>query len=806
MNRWLANARSAIGGRRLGLARLTALLSALAACGADAPDPGYIGPGVTGARVGGQSGAVVDAGAVTDTAVRRADARMTVADGPVGSGDTGGGTGGASQPADGGAPVATAFTSAACLACEKRVCESGDATEGDGCGMRAKFAQLDDGELVGDGRQKGKKKKDVGQALLDCFVRTSCWLRNPIDCLCGTAVGAACATDMANGACKREIEDATESVDPATVGARFYSLTYAGLVTQQFAFAHDFCPNECETGAAGGAGGSGGTGGTSVGVDAGGGAGGTGGGPGPQGGASGAAGGSVLGASAACNSCVTRSIDDPLVDEDKRCHAEDAAASCSQLTGDDRRLCEAVEQCFRRTKCWTTDAFEDCYCGTAKGTACATSAVNGACVAEVLAATKTSDPVAVGNRFYDLQYPAAHATVRLVQCEKNCVADCADPVTVTGSSGVDSGVPVSAVDAGVPVTTVDAAPADGSTSAPAPDAGATGGGRYVATAQCAQCEATHVQAGDCEPDIGCDKLSGDDRALCTNLESCFRRTKCWLNDPLDCLCGSSKGVACASAAANGACRAEIQAATRTQDPVQNGTRFYSLLYPAGHATQLLACDKDNCLAECEAPMTVGEPGPFDAAPPPPRPRGGPEAGPPAPPMDAGSGPTGQPNPPGPIVNPTFDTKGEPWRAEYLMLAGWNSRDASGASSSGSLAVTNNNVNQSVPTYTMGGARQCIPAAGDVTYALRAKALVPGGQGQGGAAVAVIFFASSDCTGAAAGSYTTDLVVATDVWSLTGGSVKAPSAARSMAVRLVVQKPYSVPALQALFDDVSVGTQ
>jgi hypothetical protein len=74
----------------------------------------------------------------------------------------------------------------------------------------------------------------------------------------------------------------------------------------------------------------------------------------------------------------------------------------------------------------------------------------------------------------------------------------------------------------------------------------------------------------------------------------MRRTGCWHTDPLDCLCGTAVGTNCASSAANGACKAEVQAATKTQDPVANGTLFYSFTVPAGFATQQIACDHDSC--------------------------------------------------------------------------------------------------------------------------------------------------------------------------------------------------------------------
>ena len=115
---------------------------------------------------------------------------------------------------------------------------------------------------------------------------------------------------------------------------------------------------------------------------------------------------------------------------------------------------------------------------------------------------------------------------------------------------------------------------------------------------CTTCEKEYIAAGECEPDSGCEPLTGTDRELCENLLSCLRATNCWINDPLDCLCGTAKDVDCTTEKANGDCRAEIQAATKTTDPIQNGTLFFDPAVPAGRANRLISCDKEKCLNHC----------------------------------------------------------------------------------------------------------------------------------------------------------------------------------------------------------------
>jgi hypothetical protein len=115
---------------------------------------------------------------------------------------------------------------------------------------------------------------------------------------------------------------------------------------------------------------------------------------------------------------------------------------------------------------------------------------------------------------------------------------------------------------------------------------------------CITCEKEYIASGECEPDSGCDGLKGEDRQLCENLLNCMRATNCWIDDPGDCLCGTAKDLDCTTEKANGDCRAEIQAATRSTDPIKNGTLFFDPTVPAGRATRLISCDKEKCLNHC----------------------------------------------------------------------------------------------------------------------------------------------------------------------------------------------------------------
>jgi hypothetical protein len=117
-------------------------------------------------------------------------------------------------------------------------------------------------------------------------------------------------------------------------------------------------------------------------------------------------------------------------------------------------------------------------------------------------------------------------------------------------------------------------------------------------AACTSCEKANIEAGECAPEAGCDKLPpGEDRALCVNLLNCMRATNCWIRDPSDCYCGTFKDERCLKGA-DGACKAEIEAATKATDTLEVGGLFFDPKVPSGYAARLISCDKEKCLDHC----------------------------------------------------------------------------------------------------------------------------------------------------------------------------------------------------------------
>lgn len=153
-----------------------------------------------------------------------------------------------------------------------------------------------------------------------------------------------------------------------------------------------------------------------------------------------------------------------------------------------------------------------------------------------------------------------------------------------------------------------------------------------------------------------------------------------------------------------------------------------------------------------------------------------------------------------LGNSRFMTDVAGWTAEKNFTQRWDSRNARAGQASGAISVTSSEVSQS-DGLTLGGSAQCLVAEGDKKYVFGARAFIPAGQGGGSAALNVMFFAKDDCADILITGKTTSAVTETNVWRAVEGTFVAPTATRSMLVRLVTVKPYKLPSFEALFDDV-----
>jgi hypothetical protein len=156
-------------------------------------------------------------------------------------------------------------------------------------------------------------------------------------------------------------------------------------------------------------------------------------------------------------------------------------------------------------------------------------------------------------------------------------------------------------------------------------------------------------------------------------------------------------------------------------------------------------------------------------------------------------------------NARFMTDVAAWEPEPTLEQTWDQRDSQSEKASGALRVRNTNVAPG-PGTMLSGSRQCVPAVGGAGYSVAASTLIPSGQGEGSAGIAVWFFGSDGCAANSIGNITLQLLSETDVWSVAHGTFQAPGGTRSMHVRLVTAKPFAQPSLEALFDDILVRQQ
>jgi hypothetical protein len=151
-------------------------------------------------------------------------------------------------------------------------------------------------------------------------------------------------------------------------------------------------------------------------------------------------------------------------------------------------------------------------------------------------------------------------------------------------------------------------------------------------------------------------------------------------------------------------------------------------------------------------------------------------------------------------NPRFDASAEDWLADPGVTQVWQAEDARGKAGSGSLAITFTTPGGSTG-WALAAAGQCLPAWGEDTYEVGARAQVASGQSGGQAELDVAFFGNDGCLGSLLGSKALSPVTRTGVWQPLKGSLELPAGTRSVLLRLAAAKPGAQPSLEVHFDDV-----
>jgi len=143
-----------------------------------------------------------------------------------------------------------------------------------------------------------------------------------------------------------------------------------------------------------------------------------------------------------------------------------------------------------------------------------------------------------------------------------------------------------------------------------------------------------------------------------------------------------------------------------------------------------------------------------------------------------------------VANPGFATDTSGWDPEMPSVSmAWTMGDADGEISSGSLVVVDA-LSGAANGIADRGAAQCLPAVSGQHYGFAADVFIPDGQGagidggtfNGSAALSIIFYMLSDCTGYSISSANSDASTQSGAWAHREGRTVAPEGAQSMSVR------------------------
>lgn len=150
-----------------------------------------------------------------------------------------------------------------------------------------------------------------------------------------------------------------------------------------------------------------------------------------------------------------------------------------------------------------------------------------------------------------------------------------------------------------------------------------------------------------------------------------------------------------------------------------------------------------------------------------------------------------------IANPDFDADLGGWTVSNnsFVQTVWQSEDARGSASSGSISITNTSASDD----SRGGASQCIPVIAGADYRIRGEVQIPAGQPTSGNATVTLFWAPEpDCNGFISGQVG---IRQNDrgAWTILQDIVTAPPGAASVRISLTVFKTVANGTLEAWFD-------
>ncbi|GAB4199953.1 MAG: hypothetical protein Tsb002_35850 [Wenzhouxiangellaceae bacterium] len=160
-----------------------------------------------------------------------------------------------------------------------------------------------------------------------------------------------------------------------------------------------------------------------------------------------------------------------------------------------------------------------------------------------------------------------------------------------------------------------------------------------------------------------------------------------------------------------------------------------------------------------------------------------------------------------LLNSQFDSDLSDWSILFERPAVWDSMDAGGSASSGSVMITNNINGNGATPLTLA---QCVSVLPGQSYPFGADVFFPTGQAAspGEPQVFVTSYAAADCTGPTTSSFADNTSnSAADSWQRINGQLTTEAGVNSVRVSLGIQKPIGVnDTITAFFDNVFFGGQ
>lgn len=267
----------------------------------------------------------------------------------------------------------------------------------------------------------------------------------------------------------------------------------------------------------------------------------------------------------------------------------DFVSACLEVEGETASQCAAAAECIEENGCAST-SLRDCYCGRyVPDDDCFDPAIgpSGPCHEEIGAASGSAGATEVLDILAnpDLS-PLGHA-VQLMKCDEAHCAMC------FGSADLDADV-------------------DGDADTDSDTDGDIDIDEPVDMTLCAPCEEEHCTwydliydvEGIAETNLKAECFEGATAQACSNVITCMRDSHCALEDesgipwenphPRNCYCGSAEPMFCMAGMADGECMAEIEEAAETTDPMTLAERFMNTEFAIGDAAVLAICEIHNC--------------------------------------------------------------------------------------------------------------------------------------------------------------------------------------------------------------------